>query len=553
MANNEVIEKLENIINELETKLGIFFDKQTLPKIICTLELYNYLCIDFYLNRPKYLPDFYYHINNGITEVIKYYFSLQKKNLFYRFTDKVSEPNRRICYDTLMDFAFLREMREYYYISDIEINEKQITIKPFTSNYLEIEDFYRDQNFYFNSSLNDLNKSIFSQINNDRDKLFIALSDFYKYVIESSGVTMDAKFGGLPYVSYVTAIFYLITISTEHSNLLIDRDFSINRIKICDTYSIKKDMLNYINEYQKKLYVRAIDLSATDVDKIFDVISINFDNYETAIEKGHIDRLFIQLNNKLSTFITHYAPTEYLSTFSYLNRLLCSYFPEVYNKNRDNRENIMFAKLHDCISSNKIEVKQGIKIRDNGKTLTDIDSVIYDQGNNTCYFLQFKYQDDFVRDVKTKKNQIDRINKQIEQWFNSINIWLKNHSLERFLKDSHFKNVKATPKLKFIIFTQYNINQLLISKLNNDTIYVSDSLFYETYKQTANLHNLFNKIYKQNRKPIEEPEHNNAECYIMDYKILYDYGTENILKIQNRWHEVDDKNAIDVVSLLQSF
>ena len=105
------------------------------------------------------MPDFYYHINNGITEVIKYYFSLQKKNLFYRFTDKVSEPNRRICYDTLMDFAFLREMREYYYISDIEINEKQITIKPFTSNYLEIEDFYRDQNFYFNSSLNDLNKS----------------------------------------------------------------------------------------------------------------------------------------------------------------------------------------------------------------------------------------------------------------------------------------------------------------------------------------------------------------------------------------------------------
>jgi len=124
MANKEVIEKVENIINELETKLGIFFDKQTLSKIICTLELYNYLCIDFYLNRPKYLPDFYYHINNGITEVIKYYFSLQKKNLFYRFTDKVSEPNRRICYDTLMDFAFLREMREYYYISDIEINEK---------------------------------------------------------------------------------------------------------------------------------------------------------------------------------------------------------------------------------------------------------------------------------------------------------------------------------------------------------------------------------------------------------------------------------------------
>ena len=39
----------------------------------------------------------------------------------------------------------------------------------------------------------------------------------------------------------------------------------------------------------------------------------------------------------------------------------------------------------------------------------------------------------------------------------------------------------------------------------------------------------------------------------MDYKILYDYGTENILKIQNRWHEVNDKNAIDVVSLLQSF
>ena len=133
------------------------------------------------------------------------------------------------------------------------------------------------------------------------------------------------------------------------------------------------------------------------------------------------------------------------------------------------------------------------------------------QGNNTCYFLQFKYQDDFVRDVKTKKNQIDRINKQIEQWFNSINIWLKNHLLERFLKDSHFKNVKATPKLKFIIFTQYNINQLLISKLNNDTIYVSDSLFYETYKQTANLHNLFNKIYK--RVTIFLYEHYQYEKY----------------------------------------
>lgn len=553
MASKEVIEKVENIINELETKLGIFYDKQTLPKIICTLELYNYLCIDFYLNRHKYLPDFYYHINNGITEVIKYYFSLQKKNLFYRFTDKVSESNRSICYDTLMDFAFLREMREYYYISDIELKEKQIIIKPFTSNYLEIGDFYRDQNFYFNSGLNDVNKNIFSQINSDRNKLFIALSDFYKYVIESSGVTMDAKFGGIQYVSYITAIFYLITVSTEHANLLIDRDFTINYIKVCDTNSIKKDMLNYINEYQKRLFDKVREITATDVDKIFNVISVNFDNYEIALEKGHIDRLFIQLNNRLSTFITHYAPTEFLSTFSYLNRLLCSYFPEEYNKNRDNREDIMFSKLCNCISSNKIEVKQGIKIRDNGKTLTDIDSVIYDQGNNTCYFLQFKYQDDFVRDVKTKKNQIDRINKQIEQWFNSINIWLKNHTLEKFLKDSHFKNVKTSPALKFIIFTQYNINQLLVSKLNNDTIYVSDSLFYETFKQTANLHNLFNKIYKQNRQPIVEPEHNNSECYIMDYKIIYDYGAKDIVKIQNRWHKVDDQNAIDVVSLLQSF
>lgn len=551
MASKEIVAAVENIINELEAKLGDFFIKQTLPKIICTLELYNYISIDFYLNYHKYLPDFFYRINNGITEVLKYYYSLQKKNLFYRFSDKVSETNRETCYDTLMDFSFLRELREYYYISDIEVKNKEIIIKPFTSNYLEIYDFYRDQDFYFNSGFNDINKNIFSKIENNRNKLFIALSDFYKYAIECSGVTLDAEFEGIQYVSYVTALFYIITISTEHSNLLIDKDFLINHIKICDTYSVKKDLENYINEFQNKLYKNAKKVTAIDIDKIFYVMSVNFDNYEIALEKGHLDRLFIQLNNRLTTFITKYSPTEYLSAFSYLNRLLSSYFPNDYNRNRDNREDLMFSKLHNCLSSNKIEIKQGIKIRDNNKILTDIDAIIYDQGNNTCYFTQFKYQDDFVRDVKIKRNQLDRINKQIEQWFNSIDTWLENHSLESFLRDSHFKNVKAAPKLKFIIFTQFNINQLLINKLRTDSIYVSDAMFYETYKQTANLHNLFNKIYKNNRLPIKEPEHNNEECYIMDYKIIYDYGTENIVKIQNRWHEVTDPKAIDLSTLIE--
>lgn len=549
MTNKDTIIEVEKILQDLECRVGDYFTKQTLSKVIWALEMYNRFVIQIYSQTGHYPPDFYYHINNGIVGVLNYYYSLQRRNLVYRESDKLSSSNKELCYDTLLDFARINECREYYLISDIEVQDKFIHIKPFTSNMLEVFDFYRDQDYYFSTGLNQSNKVTFSSINSNREDLLDSLLEFYQLVINNSGIEPGTKMGGVQFSAYVMTLFYLITLSYEQSNYIIDNDFCCEYIKIFDIRSLKNELLKYINTYHKKLNPKAEEIARADIDTISKVMFVNFDNYKTALIKGHIDRLFIQLNDKLCTFITKYAPTEYLPAFSYLNRLLCEYFPDDYNCNRDVRENFMYSKLADCLSKENIQSKQGIKLRSEGKTLTDIDAVVYDSKENTVYFVQFKYQDDFVRDIRAKRNQVQRVKKQISQWFDAIKSWLKNHKLESFLKDCHFTNVQKEPDLKYIIFTQYNINQLLVEKLKKDTIYVSDSLFYLTYSETGALKKLFETIYKQNRNPIKELEHNNEKCYICDYEIFYDYNARGTLEIQNRWHQVQNEEALDITNL----
>src|SRR5574344_555702 len=432
---------------ELKRRLSEhFFEKQQLVRLMSVLNLYNHFSFQMGQGKGDYPYDFYYHINRGVVEILKSFYSLNKSNFIYRESDKPSAEIRELGYD----------------------------------------------------------------------------------------------------VSYITAIFYFITLNYENSNYLINTE-NDKYLKIYNIKSLKKNLLDYINSYQSKLLNTAQDLTINEIDIIFKVLSINFDNYEIALNKGNIEHLFIQINSAYCTHITKYSPVEYLSVFVYLNKLLQAYFSDDYNANRDSRENIMFNKLQQCLTNETLQIKQGLKLRNNNKILTDIDATIYDSDLNTAYLVQFKYQDDFICDLKVKRNQVGRLKKQINSWFVAIENWLENQQISSFLKDSGFKNVKKIPKIKYIVFTQYNINQLLLDKIHKDSIYVSDAMFYQTYSKTKNFDKLYNEIYRKNRKPLEDDyDIYNESYHLYEYEIFFDNDSNFDMEVENRWHHSSTPDAIDL-------
>ena len=61
-------------------------------------------------------------------------------------------------------------------------------------------------------------------------------------------------------------LFYLITLSYEQSNYIIDNDFCCEYIKIFDIRSLKYELLRYINMYHKKLNPNAEEITRADID-----------------------------------------------------------------------------------------------------------------------------------------------------------------------------------------------------------------------------------------------------------------------------------------------
>ena len=92
--------------------------------------------------------------------------------------------------------------------------------------------------------------------------------------------------------------------------------------------------------------------------------------------------------------------------------------------------------------------------------LTDLDFIAYDRVDGTLAIFQFKYQDHYRGDMKSRSNKVGRLIAQSEKWTDAVSDWLAR-SDERVLRATLGLPIRTEPtRTVLLIVTEHFAHHL---------------------------------------------------------------------------------------------
>ncbi|HEY4325115.1 MAG TPA: hypothetical protein VGN20_14055 [Mucilaginibacter sp.] len=99
------------------------------------------------------------------------------------------------------------------------------------------------------------------------------------------------------------------------------------------------------------------------------------------------------------------------------------------------REKWQRDELYASFQGNRYQRLEGnLKLRMNGKVLTDIDAAIFDNTNGELAIFQIKWQDFFFNDVKKLRSKASNLVRELDEWSEKVNHWISENGLAELRK-----------------------------------------------------------------------------------------------------------------------
>lgn len=133
-----------------------------------------------------------------------------------------------------------------------------------------------------------------------------------------------------------------------------------------------------------------------------------------------------------SAVIKSIAGTE-LDPGQFLLESLKYNFPVEYERNQHTREAAMQKALRRLLlqSFPTLEFRENIRIRRDGRTITDIDFVAIESSCHAAILFQLKHQDHYGGDIKRRSNRAESLRSETEAWLRRVNRWLEETPREQ--------------------------------------------------------------------------------------------------------------------------
>lgn len=260
----------------------------------------------------------------------------------------------------------------------------------------------------------------------------------------------SVKFGGIEFQKYKLAIGFIMSVIEKHLRFSEKLTIKHTTIKLeniltvsANTDEFIESMCDAINYFGSSLkgYTQ---LELNDARKIFEVISYSRRNIKLLDNPGAELPMLIQSSDESFFFC---IAARYSSPLQYLHDSLRFHFSKDYDKQQQSREQVLQRAIKGVLneSFSNLQYQENIKIKENGKTLTDIDLVIVEKSTGIVFLCQLKHQELYGADLHAKHVRTTRLKKQASDWLTSMNNWL-NSITEIELRKS-LQITKHVPKL----------------------------------------------------------------------------------------------------------
>jgi len=239
----------------------------------------------------------------------------------------------------------------------------------------------------------------------------------------------ELTFGGLQYRHYILCNAYLLSLAMKHQRFCEALVQKHPHIRLRDILTISCDKNEFIETIQAALnrygpsFPGFFPISAEQAKLLYNVLSVRRENMNL-LERGLMSLPYL-VEFSDSAVIKSIAGTE-LDLGEFLLESLRYHFPAEYERNRNAREPSMQKALRRLLlqSFATLEFRDNIRIRKDGRVITDIDFVAIEGSSNTAMLFQLKHQDHYGGDIKKRSNRAQTLKTETEAWLQRINRWI---------------------------------------------------------------------------------------------------------------------------------
>jgi hypothetical protein len=180
-----------------------------------------------------------------------------------------------------------------------------------------------------------------------------------------------------------------------------------------------RDSINYFGP----LYEDFEEVTLEDAQRIFDVLSCSRKNTALLSKPASPLPLIIRCSDK---GFFRCLTGAYITPMQFLLESLRYHFPDDYNRHQQSREKSMQAAIKRVLNAGFVGLNylENIKVKLNGRLLTDIDLVVTEASTGTILLCQLKHQELYGSDLHAKHVRTTRLKDQVKKWLVSLDHWV---------------------------------------------------------------------------------------------------------------------------------
>ncbi|RXT18743.1 hypothetical protein B5P46_28015 [Rhizobium leguminosarum] len=298
-------------------------------------------------------------------------------------------------------------------------------------------------------------------------------------------------FGGVSFHKYVLSATYMLSLAIRHERFceaLIQKEPQIRLRDIltitCDKQEFRESLVEVLNHYGPS-FENFTPVTSEDADTILKVMTVRRDNLKILEPTMAPVPFLVEFSD--SALIKCCACAQ-IGPMDFLLNSLRYNFQKDYDRNQQTREQSMRLALKRIISEiiPDLTFIDAVKIRKDGRILTDIDCVVIEPSSGAVLLIQLKHQDHYGADIRRRSNRSGKLKKEVASWLNTIRDWAQTTARPEM--SSALRLAKTVPihEIRMLVLTKHFAYSLSELDMLDDCAYATWVQFVDAITRIHN-------------------------------------------------------------------
>jgi hypothetical protein len=285
------------------------------------------------------------------------------------------------------------------------------------------------------------------------------------------------EFGGIIYLKYTLAAAIVISLCLKHEAFCRALVKKHPEIRMEDILTISADRDGFIESIREGLdhfgrdFLHYTPTTAEQAEQIFETIAVtrrNADLLDGAFPALPCIIEFAQ-GGIVKCLAGRYRQMEFL-----LNSLRRAY-PRECDAYQQLREASFQTAVEGLLGSSfpDLEMRRNIKLRKEGRELTDIDLTIIDRAQGHLLLIQLKFQDIASAEFRVEASRMGRFRDESIRWLDTVAKWLNSTDEQTLRSTFRIPRGMRINRVRKLVLGRHHAWSLRSVRLDDDTVFAS--------------------------------------------------------------------------------